>query len=391
MLGLEFALISHLRPVALPFGMDALIQFHRELGTMALVFVLAHPLLLFVDGLPLSTLNPLGGTPVTQLGVLGLIGLLLIVGLSFGRKKLRFKYEYWQLTHGLLSVATFVLAIWHMARVDRYFSIPSMQGIWFLYGILLIGLLAWYRLALPIQMLRRPWVVVENKAEIGDSRTVTLKPDGHAGWSFSGGQFAWLTTGKSPFSIYHHPISMSSGGEMEQTGTVQFTIRNLGDWSGGVVPKLRAGDKVWVDGPHGVFNIDHEQAQGFILMGGGVGITPMRSIIHTMIQREDFRPVVLFFAADSEDDLTFREEWEELPKRYPNVKVCFVLTHPSADWQGETGYISQEILERHLPAQWKRFMVFICGPEPMMDAMEKLLLAMGVPGDQVQTERFNMV
>ncbi len=59
MLALEFALISHLRPVALPFGMDALIQFHRELGTMALVFVLAHPILLFINGLPLSTFKSL--------------------------------------------------------------------------------------------------------------------------------------------------------------------------------------------------------------------------------------------------------------------------------------------------------------------------------------------
>jgi predicted ferric reductase len=391
MLGLEFALISHLRPVALPFGMDALIQFHRELGTMALVFVLVHPILLFINGLPLSTLNPFGGTPATQLGVIALICMLLIVGLSFGRKRLKFKYEYWQLTHGLLSIAAFGVAIWHMDKVNRYFSIPAMQGIWFLYAILLIGLLLWYRLVIPIQMLRKPWVIKENMAEAGDSRTITLEPTGHKGWPFSGGQFAWLTTRTSPFSIYHHPISMSSGGEIDQTGRIQFTIRNLGDWSGSAVPKLEVGRKVWVDGPYGVFSIDREQAQGFVLLGGGVGITPMRSIILTMIQRQDFRPVVLFFAANTEDDLTFREELIELSKNHPNIKIVFVLANPPEQWDGETGYITQQILERHLPAQAKRFMYFICGPEPMMNAMEKVLLVNGIPGDHIQTERFNMV
>jgi predicted ferric reductase len=266
-----------------------------------------------------------------------------------------------------------------------------MQGIWFLYGILLVGLLLWYRLVIPIQMLRKPWVIKENKTEAGKSRTITLEPVGHKGWSFSGGQFAWLTTRKSPFSIYHHPISMSSGGEMDETGIIQFTIRDLGDWSGNSVPKLQAGDKVWVDGPYGVFSIDHEQAQGFVLLGGGVGITPMRSIILTMIQRQDFRPVHLFFAANAEDDLTFREELETLPKDYSNIKVVFVLSKPPEGWQGETGYITRQVLERHLPEQSRRFMYFICGPEPMMNAMEKVLLEMGVPGDQIQTERFNMV
>lgn len=391
MLALEFALISHLRPVAMPFGMDALIQFHRELGTMALVFVLVHPVLLFINGLPLSTLNPFGGGIVTQLGTIAILGMLLIVGLSFGRKRLKFKYEYWQLTHGLLSVATFVIALWHMAQVDRYMSVPAMKGIWLLYAILLIGLLVYYRLVMPIQMLRRPWVLVDNKAEAGDARTLTLRPDGHKGFNFSGGQFAWLTTRRSPFSIYHHPISMSSGGETDLTGTIQFTVRNLGDWSGKTVPELEVGRKVWVDGPYGVFTIDDEQAQGFVLLGGGVGITPMRSIIQTMIQREDFRPVTLFFATNTEEDLTFREELEAIAATYDNIKLVYVLAKPGDDWQGERGYITEEVMLRHLPSQWRRFMYFICGPEVMMDALEKELLAMGVPGDQIQTERFNMV
>jgi ferredoxin-NADP reductase len=82
---------------------------------------------------------------------------------------------------------------------------------------------------------------------------------------------------------------------------------------------------------------------------------------------------------------------ETLANGYPNIKVVYVLSKPPERWAGESGYIAQHILEKHLPEQSKRFMYFICGPEPMMDAMEKVLLGMGVPGDQIQTERFNMV
>jgi predicted ferric reductase len=266
-----------------------------------------------------------------------------------------------------------------------------MRGLWLVYAILLIGLLVWYRLILPIRLLRTPWVVVDNQAEAGRAHTITLKPEGHEGWKFSGGQFSWLGTRSLPFSIFHNPISMSSGGEIEPGCTIQFTIRDLGDWSGKVVPNLKPGDKVWVDGPYGVFTMDNDQAQGFVLLGGGVGITPMRSMIQTMIQREDFRPVYVFFAVNTEDDLTFREELEALPAKYPNIHVVFVVAKPGPGWNGESGYITQEVLERHLPRQWKRFMYFICGPGPMMDAMERLLPGMGVPPDQVQTERFDMV
>ncbi len=130
---------------------------------------------------------------------------------------------------------------------------------------------------------------------------------------------------------------------MDQSGTIQFTIRDLGDWSGRTVPKLDVGAKVWVDGPYGVFSVDHEQAQGFVLLGGGVGITPMRSIILTMVQRQDFRPVYLFFATNTEDDLTFREELETLANDYPNIKVVFVLSKPPERWAGESGYITQQV------------------------------------------------
>ena len=61
--------------------------------------------------------------------------------------------------------------------------------------------------------------------------------------------------GRTPFGFGQHPISMSSAADVEPGGTVAFTVKNLGDWSGEVVPKLSPGDTLWIDGPYGVLSI----------------------------------------------------------------------------------------------------------------------------------------
>jgi predicted ferric reductase len=183
---------------------------------------------------------------------------------------------------------------------------------------------------------------------------------------------------------------MSSAGDVEPGGEVRFTVKNLGDWSGEEVPALKAGDRIWLDGPHGVFSMDREQAMGYVFIGGGVGITPLYSMLQTMVEREDVRPVLLFYGGGDWEELTFREELDKLSDQM-NLKVIYVLTDPPEGWEGETGYVTAGVLQRYLPKQYRRFVYFVCGPDPMMDAMEEALPQLGVPRENVQTERFSMV
>ena len=73
------------------------------------------------------------------------------------------------------------------------------------------------------------------------------------------------------------------------------------------------------------------------------------------------------------------------------LTVVHVLERTPDEWEGETGYLTAEILARHLPPAYRRFQYFICGPDPMMDAAEAALIELGVPPERVHTERFNMV
>ena len=68
------------------------------------------------------------------------------------------------------------------------------------------------------------------------------------------------------------------------------------------------------------------------------------------------------------------------------------VEEPPPGWEGESGRISADLLRKHLPPrQYRRWQYFICGPSPMMDAMEKVLPGLGVPPEKIHTERFDMV
>ena len=154
---------------------------------------------------------------------------------------------------------------------------------------------------------------------------------------------------------------------------------------------MAAGTRVYVDGPHGVFSMDQRQAPGYVFIAGGVGVTPLYSMLLTMREREDVRPVTLFYASDTWDDVVFREELAELSATMPNLRVVHVLDRPPPGWTGDSGLITPDLLRRHLPRQFHRYEYLICGSPRMIDAMEDALVTVGVPFRQVSTERFDMV
>ena len=73
------------------------------------------------------------------------------------------------------------------------------------------------------------------------------------------------------------------------------------------------------------------------------------------------------------------------------VRLLAEIPDRIAGWEGERGFVTAEILRRHLPADLSSVQVFVCGPGPMMDALERLLVELGVPAGRVQTERFDLV
>ncbi len=386
----QFALVSRLGPASRPFGSDALMQFHAQIGIVALAAVILHPLLLLGHGLSFSAWNPFGGPRMLQTGAIAFWATLLIVVTSVFRRRLRLGYEAWQVLHLVLAVALTAAMIVHILAVRGYAAEPAVRTLVLAYGVLALVLLLRYRVMRPLLLWRRPWTLVENRDVGGSTRLLRVRPVGHEGFAFEAGQFAWMITGTSPLWSAQHPISMASSAERPADGTIEFGIKALGDWSGSVVPSLTPGSRLWLDGAYGAFTPEGHPAQGYVLIAGGVGISPMRSILQTLRDREDVRPIVLFYAVHDWSRVAFRDEIDAFARTL-SLSIVYVFERPGEDWTGERGFVDADLLRRHLPRQYRRFLYFVCGPIPMMDALEKTLVEIGVPAGAVQTERFDMV
>ena len=276
---------------------------------------------------------------------LSLFALIALVVTALWRAKLNIRYETWHLTHIALAVIAVTGGLLHMVGWGFYLADPWKRALWIGLTLFWIALLLYVRIVKPLFMLRRPYRISEVRKERGDTTTLVMRPDGHAGFRFSPGQFGWLTVWGSPFKITGHPFSFSSSAETAD-GRVEMSIRNLGDFTSGI-DKVPVGKRVYLDGPYGAFTIGNP-ADMHVLIAGGVGVTPMMSMIRTFADRGDKRPVILLYGSKDLETITFREELDALEKRL-NLKVVHVLASAPAGWTGEQGFINAEMLKRHLP------------------------------------------
>lgn len=389
-LAMQFALVTRLKGASVPFGTDALMQFHRQLGIAAAVLVVLHPLMLQGGTVELSAWLPFTGSVVTSSGAAALWAVLLIVGTSLLRRRLQLSYEAWNAIHLLGALVVIAAMTWHALAVSGYSRVPAIRWLLIGYAVLAMVLLLRYRVIRPTLLRRRPWEVAENRDEGADTRTLRVRPDGHDGFSFLPGQFAWIVTGRDPLWGAQHPATIASSAERAPGSDLEFTIKALGDWSSEVVPALAPGDRLWIDGPYGVFTPDREPGQGFVLIAGGIGISPMRSMLRTMKDREDRRPVVLFYAAHDPGRAVFLDELDALARDMA-LETIHVWEEPEAGWSGEQGFIDEAMLRRHLPEHFMHYQFFVCGPVAMTDAMERALTAIGIPAEHIHSERFNLV
>jgi ferredoxin-NADP reductase len=154
---------------------------------------------------------------------------------------------------------------------------------------------------------------------------------------------------------------------------------------------LRVGDGVEIEAPNGTFTFTGEQADSVVLIGGGVGITPMMSVARYLTETDWPGKVSLILGFRTPGDFIFREELEELRVRNPNLSVTVAMSSPGDEaWSGIRGHIDAALLSSAVQDIVSR-RAHICGPPSMMDAVKAVLLGLGVPETQVKTEAFGTV
>jgi predicted ferric reductase len=388
MMGLQFFLTGRFRRISFPYGIDIIYHFHRQISLVAFLLLSVHIAVLFVSSpAMLAFLNPLNGPGYIQAawGSFGAFALLILTTLY--RKTVRLRYEPWRLLHGALAVVAVALALWHIAGVGYYVQAPLARGLWIGLAVSWLAALVHVRLVRPVRMLRSPYTVDEVVRERGDTWTLALKPNGHPGLSFKPGQFAWVKIGTSPFAVREHPFSFSSSAM--RADRLEISIKELGDFTS-TIGTVAHGTTAYLDGPYGTFTTDRHRAAGYVFVAGGVGITPVMSILRTLADRRERKPLLLFYAGKTWEGMTFREELEQLTDALP-LRVVYILEGAPDGWAGERGRINTEMMARYLPSDRMDYEYFVCGPEGMQVAVRDALVRLGLPLENVQSESFNFV
>ncbi|MFZ5541412.1 MAG: ferric reductase-like transmembrane domain-containing protein [Pseudomonadota bacterium] len=390
MFGVQFALTARFKRATAPFGIDIVYYFHRYLAVAALAVVLGHyAILRIANPAALGPADPRVAPAYMSAGRVALALFALVVVSSLARRALRIDYDRWRIAHAALATTAFAAALWHLLGAGRFLDTAWKQALWAAYGAFWVLLIAYVRVVRPWRVARRPWKVAEVRAERGRVWTLALEPaHATAGLRFAPGQFAWLTLRASPFAMREHPFSIASSAERPRR--IELSIKELGDFTS-TVKDTQPGETAWLDAPYGAFGIDeHPDAYGYAFVAGGVGIAPIMSMLRTLADRGDRRPLVLFYGNRVWDRVAFREELDALAQRL-DLKVVHVLQEPPAEWTGERGLVTEDVLMRHLPVTRHRFDYFLCGPVPMTKRVERALAALGVPAARVHSEIFDWV
>lgn len=150
----------------------------------------------------------------------------------------------------------------------------------------------------------------------------------------------------------------------------------------------QTGDLLEMSAPAGKFFFTGAEAKGIVLIAGGVGITPMMSVLRYLTDDSYPHNIHLIHAVGSPADLIFREEIEYLTRRHPNVHVAVIVSKADGrSWKGPVGRLTPEFIAECVP-DIEQQRVHLCGPPPMMDAVKYALTQLKVPPDQVKTEDF---
>lgn len=233
--------------------------------------------------------------------------------------------------------------------------------------------------------------IVAIKDETHTSRTFTFKAaEGYHMPYFNAGQHIsvkFLIDGK----YVTRPFSVSSAPKATDEGLLQLTLRKMpgGYVSGWVWDNWKVGTEVRFDGAfgEGYYNALRD-TKHVVGIAGGSGITAFRSIALDMATSHRPEKFTILYGSRSQDDIIFFDELNEIAAASNGaVEVFNILSEPKAGWEGETGFISADIIKKLVP-DWDDVTYYISGPQPMYDFLDGEFAKMGVKERRIRKEEY---
>ena len=388
LVGTYFAIVGIFLVARIPFvergvGHDRLVTWHRKLAPYSL-FLIGFHVFFVIFGFAGQDQIPLYKELWNMLtkfywmwAALGGFVLMILAGVtSYKKARAKMSYETWWIIH-IYTYAAVALSFMHQVLNGSMFvGHPLNRWFWTgLYVVMGASVLYW-RIGLPLVRSMRHNIKVDRVVIEGPGVvSVIMRGRKLHKLAAQGGQFfSWrfLTQGHL---LVAHPYSLSAAPTEHY---VRITVKDLGDHSRSLAD-LRPGTRVFVEGPYGAFTAGRSSSPHVVLVGGGVGITPIRAII------EEFKNGVqmdVIFRASKEEDLVLREELDYLAGNSDGTIRVHYLVGPRTNHPMDARALTK------LVPSFADADVYICGPTPLVESVRKAAQDVGVPKDKFHDEAF---
>ncbi len=396
LVGTNFVLVMLVLAARIPLldrtiGHDRAVALHRRLGKPALYLLLGHAGLLLIGYGLTEGLNPvaeigsiwaIGDMPLAFIG-LGLMVLVVVTSLIAVRRKL--SYEVWHVIH-LLSYLSVAVAIPHQLSVGGVLAEGTLQRVyWIALYVLAFGAILTFRFVEPLVASLRHGLRVAKISEVAPGvAAIHLSGRSLRALGSEGGQF-YIWRFWTPRTWWHsHPISLSA---MPTDSAVRITVRDLGRGSR-EISRVPVGTRVWIEGPYGLFTDRARTAPKLAIVAAGIGVTPIRALLENATIAPGEATVLL--RASDEDEAYHWDEIRQLAAA-KGITLYTMLGRRSpvgARWMADAD-VRRGVTMRSVFPDLLRSDLYLCGPTPWLDLVEADAKALGIPEQQLHSERFD--
>jgi predicted ferric reductase len=364
-------------------GAHDLLIWHRELGGFLPVVILAHVFLLIFGYARASHVSAVGETVTMLTTMQDMISAFVATGilvaiclLAIRTVRRRMPYEIWYYIH----LASYLILLWgygHQFALGAELMKPGFaRWYWISLYVFVLACLVWGRVFEPLRLnARHRFRVLQVVPEAEDMVSVYVggraleRLDAKAGqyfrWRFLCRGMWWQA----------HPFSLSAAPNAQW---LRFTVKVIGDHTDDL-RYLRAGTRVFAEGPSGQFTAQHGRAHRALLIAGGSGIAPIRALLESLPAG-----TVVLYRASRAEDIIFRAELDWLA-RERGAQIWYVLGSRDDPWPRRV--FTPRGMRELVPDVHRRD-VYMCGPDGLVSASRKTLRRLRVPQRQIHLDPF---
>jgi predicted ferric reductase len=295
----------------------------------------------------------------------------------YGRINMR--YESWKRIHRL-GYIILPLALFHSLLLGSTLQHGFLKEFWLVLGLCYAAVIA-VRIYRHYDLKRHPLRVSDIRQETHDTRSIDFEGD-HP--DYAPGQFMLLRLRIDGALSTPHPFTISSSPARKG---LSVCIKSVGDFTSSISEGVGP-DQAFVDMPYGVFSFLNHDAERYVFISGGIGITPFMSMLRFMRDKKLDKEAILIWGNKTQRDIAFEAELEKLASQMTSLKVFHVLSREK-EWPGEKGRIDTEKIKR-IVGDFIRVEFFLCGPPGMMKDLEKALFTLGAEKRRIHSERFSL-